>query len=480
MDATSDPVHGATITIVQLRRTTESNEEGVYEFRNVPPGAYDLTIHLDAFSDDRRRVQVAAGTAATADFRLQLSAVRQQITVTASGREESTFDAFQAVSSLDSLELAAKAAPSIGEVLDGQLGVAKRSSGPGTSRPVIRGFDGDRVLVLQDGLHTGALSSQSGDHGEPLDASNLDRLEVVKGPATLLYGSNAIGGVVNAVTRHHAEHEHPHSGLRGFFAGVGGSANAQAGGSGGFEYGFKQWLLWASGGSQRTGDYSTPLGVVENSGARISNSQGGFGRYGEHLFFNLGYGFDDGRYGIPYGSDLAFRRHNLRFNGGVKDVNSWLNSFHLALSFTNWEHQELEESGEVGTRFENKQFVYRGAFEQKKVHRLSGSFGFSGLHRDYEARAKRPCPPRSGRITLPCSAWKRSIWIACGSSSAPASSRTAMIRPASAAALLPACPARQASTCPCGRAALSLPISPTPTAPLPSRSFTTTAPTWAT
>jgi iron complex outermembrane receptor protein len=393
MDATSDPAHGATVAIVQLRRSVESGDDGVYEFRDVPPGAYDLTIHLDAFSDERRRVQVAAGETATADFRLKLTAIRQQITVTASGREESTFDTFQAVSSLDSLELSEKTAPSIGEVLDRQPGVAKRSSGPGASRPVIRGFDGDRVLVLQDGIRTGALSSQSGDHGEPIDASTLDRLEVVKGPATLLYGSNALGGVVNAVTRHHAAHEHPHEGLRGFLSGAGGSANSQAAGSGGFEYGLKHWLLWGSGSSQRTGDYSTPLGTVENSGSRLSSSQGGFGHYGEKTFFNLGYGFDDGRYGIPEASDIAYRRHSLRFNGGVKDLNSRLDHFRLSLSLTNWEHKELEESGEVGTLFENKQFVYRGVFEQKKIHRLSGSFGFWGMHRDYEATGEEALTP---------------------------------------------------------------------------------------
>jgi iron complex outermembrane receptor protein len=393
MDATSEPVHGATIAIVQLRRTVESNDEGVYEFRNVPPGAYDLTIHMDAFSDERQRVLVAAGETVTADFRLKLSVVRQQITVTASGREESTFDTFQAVSSLDSLELSEKTAPSIGEVLDRQPGVAKRSSGPGAARPVIRGFDGDRVLVLQDGIRTGALSSQSGDHGEPIDASTLDRLEVVKGPATLLYGSNALGGVVNAVTRHHAAHEHPHEGLRGFLSGAGGSANNQAGGSGGFEYGRKHWLLWGSGSGQRTGDYSTPLGRIENSGARLANSQGGLGHYGERTFFNLGYGFDDGRYGIPEASDIALRRHNLRFNGGVKDLNSWLDQFRLSLSFADYAHNELEPSGEVGTRLENKQFVYRGVFEQKQVQRLSGSFGFWGMHRHYKATGEEALAP---------------------------------------------------------------------------------------
>ena len=63
----------------------------------------------------------------------------------------------------------------------------------GSGRPVIRGFDGDRVLVLQDGLRLGGIASQSADEVEPIDVLSLDRVEIVKGPATLLYGSNVSG-----------------------------------------------------------------------------------------------------------------------------------------------------------------------------------------------------------------------------------------------------------------------------------------------
>ena len=75
-----------------------------------------------------------------------------------------------------------------------------RSFGPGPARPVIRGLDGDRVLVLEDGLRMGDLSSQSGDHGVNVNPAGATRIEVVRGPATLLYGANAIGGLVNVVT----------------------------------------------------------------------------------------------------------------------------------------------------------------------------------------------------------------------------------------------------------------------------------------
>jgi iron complex outermembrane receptor protein len=242
-----------------LKRSVETDEKGVFEFQQVPPGRYTILAHLEGFPDDVRSVTVPAGAGATLDFTLRLSGPREQITVTATGSEQSTFEAFQAVTTLDTNKIAEESHPSLGEVVDKEPGVGKRSFGPGSARPVIRGFDGDRVLVLQDGLRTGSLGSQSGDHGEPIDVLSLERLEIVKGPATLLYGSNAIGGVVNAVTGHDFAHE----GVRGYFTAIGGTTNDQAGASGGLEYGIGKWMLWGNASGQRTGDYNTPIGEIQ-------------------------------------------------------------------------------------------------------------------------------------------------------------------------------------------------------------------------
>ncbi|HBR56516.1 MAG TPA: hypothetical protein DEA22_03460, partial [Blastocatellia bacterium] len=103
------------------------------------------------------------------DFTLQVSSLREEVTVTASGAEQSISESFQTVNSVGVTRIMEKASTSIGDVLESETGVAKRSFGPGSSRPVIRGFDGDRVLVLEDGIRSGSAGSQSGDHGEPID-----------------------------------------------------------------------------------------------------------------------------------------------------------------------------------------------------------------------------------------------------------------------------------------------------------------------
>lgn len=441
------PLHHATITIGRLGRSTETDNDGNYELSGVAPGTYTVSAHLHQLSDATQVVVIRAGEIATADFQMSFRPVKDAITVTATEREQTVFESFQTVTSIDGVELTMKSQPSLGEVLEGQPGVAKRSFGPGSSRPVIRGFDNDRVLVMQDGLPTGTLSSQSGDHGESLDTSSLERVEIVKGPATLLYGSNALGGVVNAITGHHFSHSHPHQGLSGFVSGFGGSTNNQGGGAGGFEVGIKDWRIWGSGGGQRTGDYNTPLGVIDNSRARVSNSTGGFGWANGRGFFDMGYRYDEGRYGVPFAGEfhghghddhdddhddhdhearrgrtallgkgtlrarnaeddhddhdddedhedisLAFRRHNLRVSAGAQGIGTFIDGVRFSLNYSDWEHRELEEDT-VATLFNNKTFVYRGVFEQQRLGPWLGTFGFQGLHRDYEVTGEEALAP---------------------------------------------------------------------------------------
>jgi iron complex outermembrane receptor protein len=301
---------------------------------------------------------------------------------------------------MDSIDLVENGRGSLGEVLEGEPGVAKRSFGPGTARPVIRGFDGDRVLIMKDGIPTGTLSSQSGDHGETFSTLNLERLEVVKGPATLLYGSSAIGGVVNAITARDEAHEHNHPGPSGYFTALGGSANAMGGTAGGMEYGIGKWLLWGDGSAQRTGDYNSPAGTVRNSYTHMYNGSGGFGRYTEKSFFNISLGHDTSQYGIPPVDEvvhLALRRTSGRFSGGLRNLDSFVQGFRFTGDYGQYHHEELSEENKPNTIFDNKLFAYRGVFEQRKQGRLTGSFGFSGLHRDYKTSGEEAiAPPVNG------------------------------------------------------------------------------------
>ena len=397
LETSSKPVHGVIVTILQLKRSAATNDDGTYEIQNVPPGTYDVVAHLDRVPDVVQSVQMT-GAATTADFQLRLRVVGEQVNVSASGEGETSFNSIQSVTSLTASEISERNTQSLGDVLDHELGVAKRSFGPGNGRPVIRGFDGDRVLVLEDGNRVGALGFQSGDHTEPINILSIERLEVVKGPATLLYGSSAIGGVVNAIS----EHDAAHPGLRGYLTAFGGSNNWQGGGGGGFEYGTKSWLVWGNGSGQRAGDYDTPIGRITNSYTKEGAGDGGFAFYPGKSFFSLGYSFDRRRYGIPFdpaeeAPEVVFlnpRRHAIRFNGGFRELDSFVTDALFSLQYTDYKHEEINPiENVVNTTFKNKTFTYRGSFDERKSGKWSGTFGFWGLHRDYASVGEEALAP---------------------------------------------------------------------------------------
>lgn len=392
------PIHNVLITVLQLKRSVSTDDDGRYEITDLPPGKYDVVAHLDRVPDVVRTVDLTNGGESTLDFQLELSGLQEQVTITATGVEQAVSTSIQSVDVLGSVDLAKKSPVSLGEALDGELGVAKRSFGPGTARPVIRSFDGDRVLVLQDGERVGGLGFQSGDHAEPVDVLTVERVEIVKGPATLLYGSNAIGGVVNTISGH----DSPHKGLNGYLTGVGGTNGGQGGGSGGLEFGSDRWLVWANGGGQRSGDYKSPLGAVKNSFSREGSAAVGVGYYPTKGFFSFNYNLNQRRYGIPFDPsdpeaeivELNPHRQSFEFRGGFREANSFVTAGTFSVQYNNYKHSEINsETGEINTSFKNNTFLYQGLFDQRKEGRLSGRFGFWGMHRDYSSTGEEAIAP---------------------------------------------------------------------------------------
>jgi iron complex outermembrane receptor protein len=154
------PIAGVSVEITQLRRSVATDENGTYEFTNIPPGRYTLVTHIEGFSDRAQTVVLVTNAVAAVDFSLSLTALREEVTVTATGAEESVFEAFQSVNSVGSTRIREQANTAIGEVLEREAGVSKRSFGPGSSRPSIRGFEGDRVWFCRTAFAT-ARSARS-------------------------------------------------------------------------------------------------------------------------------------------------------------------------------------------------------------------------------------------------------------------------------------------------------------------------------
>jgi iron complex outermembrane receptor protein len=162
----------------------ENLEHGIWQLEVRSVGFESIFVEITHPADEDPEFELKPSVVQSADVIVTASPIGRNIQ-------------YQPAQSLNAEQLQQRAAPSLGEILDGNPGVTTRSFGSAPARPVIRGFDGDRVLVLQNGERMGDLSGTAVDHAVALDPLAMDRVEVVRGPASLMYGSGAIGGVVN-------------------------------------------------------------------------------------------------------------------------------------------------------------------------------------------------------------------------------------------------------------------------------------------
>jgi iron complex outermembrane receptor protein len=264
----NQPLSGALVVIDELRKEVHAGKDGSYRFDNVPPGQYHVGIRADGYST--RRVEITVGTTPATlnlaiDFDLHFTDVSS---VSPTARPQ--FESYQPTTVLAGQELMKNLETTIGATLSEAPGVAMREFGAAPARPIIRGMDGDRISVLEDGQRMGDLSSQSGDHGVTVNPASAQRIEVVRGPATLLYGANAIGGLVNVITE-----DIPTRAINGTSGNITfdlGSAADEGGAAVDFRAGTGKVAFHAAGGGRRSGDVQTPEGELTNS-----QSRSGFG-----------------------------------------------------------------------------------------------------------------------------------------------------------------------------------------------------------
>jgi iron complex outermembrane receptor protein len=189
-----------------VSRRTSSDATGAFTLGALPPGEYVVEIEKPGFRPDVAIITLVDGRALTHDVELGAAGVRETVVVTASGLPQSTLETSKAVSVVDGEEIAARNAASLADVIRLTPGVQVRDAGgPGQLGSLrIRGLRSDGAAVLVDGLRLRDAASSQGDVTgflTNLGVIDVDRVEVLRGSASSLYGTNAVGGAVNIVTR---------------------------------------------------------------------------------------------------------------------------------------------------------------------------------------------------------------------------------------------------------------------------------------
>jgi iron complex outermembrane receptor protein len=321
---------------------------------------------------------------------------------------------------------------SIGETLARQPGVSATSFGPNASRPILRGFQGERVRILTDGIGSFDVSNTSVDHAVAINPLTADRIEVLRGPSALLYGSSAIGGVVNVIDSRiprRVPDEPIHIDALGSY----GSAANERSGAGEIEVPLTDKFVvhldgtYAKTGNLDTGNYiltpalraeaaasdnadirdlATLRGKLPNSAGRMWEVAGGAAYIDDGGNLGISFAHTDNFYGVPirYSLDpdeeaeqvrLRMKQDRVDLRGEVAVHGGFLDSIRLRAGFADYQHQEIEDTGEVGTTFKNQSMESRLEFVQAKRGGWDGAFGAQFFTRRFEVDGEEKFLPKN-------------------------------------------------------------------------------------
>jgi iron complex outermembrane recepter protein len=389
-----DPVANATVLIESpaFARQTRSGTDGQYSLSDVPTGSYHVVVRADGYVPSRSELTVHAGPQ-TQDIRINPQLHFSEVT-SVSPEGKSQFESFQATDVLGGQELTKEIQGTLGATIENQPGIALRSFGPGPARPVVRGLDGDRVLIVEDGLRMGDLSSQSGDHGVNVNPASASRVEVVRGPATLLFGANAIGGLVNVITN-----EIPTAPVKtatGSLTADVGSGAMEGGAAGDVSVGNGLVALHVSGSGRRSGDYRSPDGDVPNSFNRAAFAEVGAAYTSDNGYFGGSYALDKTHYGIPLveegETNLDPRRQIFTLRGEKRNMSGAFDSFRGSFGVRRYKHDELD-GDVVATSFVNNTTELELLAHHKAAGRMKGSIGATVLTRAFSTAGEEVLSP---------------------------------------------------------------------------------------
>lgn len=375
---TGEPLAAARVRVPHLHREDRTHDDGRFLLGGLPSGRVELVVQRIGYRPRTETVEVRAGDTTTVELRLFTAAIEVAPTViTGTLSERAREEALSPTSVLSGAELDGKLLETVAGTLQDEPGVALTSLGPATGRPVLRGLGGDRIVILEDGLRPGDLSSTSSDHAVAVEPLTAQRIEVVRGPMSLLYGSSALGGVVNVI-RDEIPTSRP-SHVHGDVSAQGASVNRGGGIGGHVVAPLGPFALRVEASGRGAGDLRTPSGPLEHTDLRTFSFGVGGGLVGERAHMGAAYRYYDSFYGIPggfvgghpQGVDIDMRRHTARLEAERHNEGSTWHVLRAAAAITDYRHAELEADGTVGTLFDQEV----AGLELGARHERLGPFG---------------------------------------------------------------------------------------------------------
>lgn len=400
-DSTGNPLPNARVTIAALGIATTTDGNGRFTIGSLRPGRYHLTVQLIGYAPAHHDVIVTTdGDVVRVSITMRATALTLSgVLVTATPTATDPQNVAQATTELSGADLSRHLSTSVAKTLESEPGISVRYNGPATSAPVIRGLQGDRILVLQDGQRSGDLSSAAPDHAVSIDPLAAERIEVVRGPASLLYGNNALGGVVNVISNDIPLSVPSH--VEGYMAGQAESVSPGGALSGALTIPVGQSVaVTARGGWRDAQDVRQGGGArLDNTYARSYYGVGGVGLSRGDVDAGIvyrGYKFD---YGLPSapgdeeaGVHIDGHRHEVAARSAVMLPGTRLDVLNFNGTAQWYSHDEIEATGVIGTSF-TLQTQTLDLTGKTQLGHLTGAMGLSGLFKQYASTGEEALTP---------------------------------------------------------------------------------------
>ncbi len=380
------PIHGANIFIEKYSVGAISQVDGRFVLDKLPYEKISLTISMIGFKDVKKSFELDRDIYDTGKILMTRDTMRMKEVFVDAHKNNQPKD-FSSNVYLAGSKYHRNLKSSLALTIEEETGLAIQSLGQGATQPVLRGYSGDRFLLTEDGVIAGDLSNTSIDHAVSIDMASFNKVEIIRGPKSLIYGSNTIGGVIDVSRKIDSDARFKKSSVQAVF----GSESANSSIFGNVVYyqpiNDKNQLRFSLL-KRNAGNQISPIGALENTALSNNEFTGSYMYFGSDYLANLSFEQITMDYGIPgsleghiSGVDLNMNKNTQKFNFH-KDIRLMgFQTLDIDQRYISYSHTESEKSSIYPSVIMDQQiFSLQNLLKGPKVH-----FGTLFQYRKFQA-----------------------------------------------------------------------------------------------
>ncbi len=364
------PLSYSLIEVINSESSATAGRNGRFVVKHLPTG--NTILKISRIGYQTKQLELKLSKADTLVIKLIPSAINLNELIVTNKQKFIGGNIQGSSMKLSNRKLQENLSSTLASTIEKLPGISTRSMGAAPSRPVIRGLGGKRVMIMQDGIPTGDASAQSADHAVTIDPISAQKVEIARGPETLQYGSNTIGGIVNVVSNQIPatlpDHIQGGASLQGSTSDLGGAAALE------LKVPIKDIAIQLNSAVRAGNNIYTPVGRIDNTSLFNTDQSLGLSYIHPHGYVGGAVSYYLNNYGIPpdpegghkNGVDIQMRSLQLKGKSEILLGKSFIHSVMLDYAYTNYYHEEIEPGGIIGTEIGQLSTSIDAAIHHKK------------------------------------------------------------------------------------------------------------------